>query len=86
MNLATSIGDDGGPLGTTGSPSHEARVKRFQEELRMNSISMTNLQKLAYHGIPDREGLRPVVWKVGRDALSYAGRCQEHAPLAYTVI
>ena len=67
MNLATSIGDDSGPLGATGSPSHEARVKRFQEELRKNSISMTNLQKLAYHGIPDREGLRAVVWKVGRD-------------------
>lgn len=70
VNLATSIGDDSGPLGATGSPSHEARVKRFQEELRKNSISMTNLQKLAYHGIPDREGLRPVVWKVGRGLMS----------------
>ena len=63
VSLASSSGFDAAML-TGGSPSYEARVQRFKAELQNNSISMDNLRMLAFHGIPDRDGLRAVTWKV----------------------
>lgn len=49
-----------------GSPSYtvDARVIRFRQELRSNSINLIDVSKLAYEGIPDKYGLRPLIWKL----------------------
>ena len=49
-----------------GSPSYTvgARVIRFRQELRSNTINLIDVSKLAYEGVPDKHGLRPLVWKV----------------------
>lgn len=52
----------------SGSPSYEARVIRFRQELKSNTINLTDVRTLAFEGIPDKGGLRPLVWKVGRTA------------------
>ena len=51
---------------SNGSPSYtvDARVIRFRQELRSNTINLTDVSKLAYEGVPDKYGLRPLVWKV----------------------
>ena len=48
----------------SGSPSYEARVIRFRQELKSNSINLTDVRTLAFEGVPDKGGLRPLVWKV----------------------
>ena len=63
------MGDNkpGGAASTSnGSPSYtvDARVIRFRQELRSNTINLTDVSKLAYEGVPDKYGLRPLVWKV----------------------
>lgn len=55
------------PVSTSnGSPSYTsaARVIRFRQELRSNTINLVDVSKLAYEGVPDKHGLRPLVWKV----------------------
>ena len=43
----------------------DARLQQFKQELDgRGSIDMRNVRALAYDGIPDGEGLRPVIWKV----------------------
>lgn len=43
----------------------DARLQQFKQELeRRGSIDMRNVRALAFDGIPDGEGLRPVIWKV----------------------
>ncbi len=51
---------------SNGSPSYTsaARVIRFRQELRSNTINLVDVSKLAYEGVPDKYGLRPLVWKV----------------------
>lgn len=51
---------------STGSPSYtvDARVIRFRQELRSNKINLTDVSKLAYEGVPDKYGIRPLIWKV----------------------
>lgn len=53
-------------LNSNGSPSYtvDARVIRFRQELRSNTINLIDVSKLAYEGVPDKYGLRPLVWKV----------------------
>ena len=47
-----------------GSPSYEARVIRFRQELKSNTINLTDVRTLAFEGVPDKGGLRPLIWKV----------------------
>ena len=47
-----------------GSPSYEARVIRFRQELKSNTINLTDVRTLAFEGVPDKGGLRPIIWKV----------------------
>ena len=51
---------------SSGSPSYtvDARVIRFRQELKSNTINLVDVSKLAYEGVPDKYGLRPLVWKV----------------------
>lgn len=63
------MGDSGSALSaahSNGSPSYtvDARVIRFRQELRSNTINLTDVSKLAYEGVPDKYGLRPLVWKL----------------------
>jgi hypothetical protein len=44
--------------------SHELRVRRFCEALLAERIDLPAVRRLAVHGIPERAGLRPLVWKV----------------------
>ena len=46
------------------SPSHRGRLRRFEEELAANHINIKQLGRLAFHGIPEKEGLRATTWKV----------------------
>ena len=42
------------------------RVQQFRWELQSKgAIDMTNVKALAFDGVPDRDGLRAIVWKVG---------------------
>jgi hypothetical protein len=42
----------------------EARVSRFKQELLASRIDMVALRSLAFHGVPDKDGLRAITWKV----------------------
>ena len=60
---------DTGRLGGAGASneaggSYEARIQRFRVDLRGACVDLANLQRMAVHGIPDRDGLRAVAWKV----------------------
>jgi len=55
------LGDSGG---SEGGASYEARIRRFREDLRGPRVDLANLRRMAVHGIPDRDGLRAVAWKV----------------------
>ena len=57
-----SAGAQQAPSGS--SPSHRARLRRFEQELAANPISMKQLRRLAFHGIAEKEGLRATTWKV----------------------
>ncbi len=51
-------------LSVSSSPAVEARVQRFKQELAASRINIHALKRLAFHGVPDRDGLRITVWKV----------------------
>lgn len=40
-------------------------MNRFRQELNASCINLDGLKRLAFNGIPDRDNLRAVVWKVG---------------------
>ena len=42
----------------------EARVSRFKQELLASRINLDELRRLAFQGIPDKDGLRAMTWKV----------------------
>ena len=46
------------------SPSHRLRQRRFEEELAAGTINLKQLRRMAFHGIPEKEGLRAATWKV----------------------
>ena len=51
-------GDGAGAGGT-----YEARIRRFRGDLASARVDLSNLRRMAVHGIPDRDGLRAVAWK-----------------------
>ncbi|CAK0773869.1 hypothetical protein CVIRNUC_004110 [Coccomyxa viridis] len=46
------------------SPSHRLRQRRFEEELAAGNINLKQLRRMAFHGIPEKEGLRAATWKI----------------------
>lgn len=42
----------------------EARVSRFKQELLASRMDMDALRSLAFYGVPDKDGLRAITWKV----------------------
>lgn len=42
----------------------EARISRFKQELLSSRINLEELRRLAFQGIPDKDGLRAMTWKV----------------------
>lgn len=42
----------------------EARVSRFKQELLASRINLDELRRLSFQGIPDKDGLRAMTWKV----------------------
>lgn len=42
----------------------EARISRFKQELLASRINLDELRRLAFQGIPDKDGLRAMTWKV----------------------
>eukprot|EP00878_Enallax_costatus_P018401 GHUV01019370.1.p1 GENE.GHUV01019370.1~~GHUV01019370.1.p1 ORF type:complete len:374 (+),score=126.28 GHUV01019370.1:171-1292(+) len=42
----------------------ELRVSQFKQELLASRINLDDLRRLAYQGIPDRDGLRAMTWKL----------------------
>lgn len=64
------------------SPSHRSRLRRFEEVLNANRVDLRLLRKLAFHGIPDKDGLRATAWKVHS---AHAGPSStKHLPLPIT--
>ena len=61
--LDTGRSGDAGASSAAGG-SYEARIQRFRGDLRGARVDLANLQRMAVHGIPDRDGLRAVAWKV----------------------
>ena len=43
--------------------TYEARIRRFRGDLGSARVDLSNLRRMAVHGIPDRDGLRAVAWK-----------------------
>ena len=55
----------GGSEGVSGdSPSHRNRLRRFTDVLGTKKIDLRQLRRLAFHGIPDKDGMRATAWKV----------------------
>jgi hypothetical protein len=52
------------PAPAAGASSVAERVYRFKQELNASHINLHGLKRLAIHGIPDKDNLRAVVWKV----------------------
>lgn len=78
------MGDTGSGLtlsSSVDSPSYtvEARVVRFRQELRNNQINLTNVSRLAYEGIPDKYGLRPLIWKVSMGCSTFQSPNQHNS-------
>ncbi|KAK9834207.1 hypothetical protein WJX81_008458 [Elliptochloris bilobata] len=44
--------------------TYEARIRRFRGDLAGVRVDLGNLRRVAVHGIPDRDGLRAVAWKL----------------------
>lgn len=44
----------------------ESRVSRFKQQLLASRIDLHELRRLSMQGIPDKDGLRAITWKVGR--------------------
>lgn len=42
----------------------ESRISQFKQELLASRIDLDELRRLAFQGIPDRDGLRAMTWKV----------------------
>ena len=61
-STSMSAGTQQTPSGS--SPSHRARLRCFEQELAASPISMKQLRRLAFHGIPEKDGLRATTWKV----------------------
>lgn len=57
---------DAGASGSGGgdSPSHRNRLRRFEDVLRARKVDVRQLRRLAFHGIPDKDGMRATAWKV----------------------
>jgi hypothetical protein len=43
----------------------ESRVSRFKQQLLASRIDLHELRRLSMQGIPDKDGLRAITWKVG---------------------
>jgi hypothetical protein len=62
-----SSGQGMGPgqaIQATGAQSVDARVAKFKRELLAETIDLAGLKRMACHGIPDKDGLRAITWKV----------------------
>ncbi len=46
------------------SPAFEVRVRKFKSVLEAPTVDIKELKLLTHSGIPDRDGLRAVTWKV----------------------
>jgi hypothetical protein len=44
--------------------SVDARVAKFKHELLSETIDLKEIKRMAFHGIPDKDGLRAITWKV----------------------
>ena len=62
------------------SPSHRLRQRRFEEELAASTINLKQLRRMAFHGIPEKEGLRAATWKV-RSQLHFGWARPQHSDL-----
>jgi hypothetical protein len=60
------------PVAASPGQPVEARVQRFRLELNASCINVHALKRLAMSGVPDKEGLRAVTWKVGRSVEAIA--------------
>ena len=65
----TSSSSPGAPQDATA-----VRVQRFRQELFGSCINLHALAGLAFYGIPDRDNLRAVVWKVWTGRVGRADR------------
>ncbi|GAX82972.1 hypothetical protein CEUSTIGMA_g10399.t1 [Chlamydomonas eustigma] len=61
------------------SEPESIRLQRFKQELSGSCINLHALRRLAFHGVPDRDNLRAVVWKL---LLSYLPPSPEDWPAA----
>jgi hypothetical protein len=52
------------PVAPRPSVPVESRVSRFKQELLASRINLDELRRLAFQGIPDKDGLRAITWKV----------------------
>jgi len=66
-----STGSDSGTALSAVLEHENVRLQRFKQELAGSCINIHALKRLAFHGIPDKDNLRGLIWKVGM-SLSYS--------------
>lgn len=71
---SADAGAPAAPAGARGSAALDERVARFKAELLASRIDLPRLRALAFSGIPDRDGLRAITWKVRAPAEGAGGR------------
>ncbi|WIA33086.1 hypothetical protein OEZ86_006240 [Tetradesmus obliquus] len=52
------------PVAPRPSVPVESRISRFKQELLASRINLDELRRLAFQGIPDKDGLRAITWKL----------------------
>jgi hypothetical protein len=61
----------------------DVRVARFRHELLSEHIDIAALKRLAFHGIPDKDGLRAITWKVRAPGAAAGIHVLEAMPVYY---
>jgi hypothetical protein len=56
--------------------SVDARVAKFKHELLSETIDLKEVKRMAFHGIPDKDGLRAITWKVRAARMPGPGSCR----------
>lgn len=66
---SVSTGFSSNSSGLESESRENIRVQRFKQELAGSCVNIHALKRLSFHGVPDRDNLRGLVWKVWRTAI-----------------
>lgn len=59
------------------SPAFEVRVRKFKTTLQASNVNLEELKRLTNSGIPDKDGIRALAWKVVLSMASFVYQLSE---------